>query len=89
MKHRRKMSCGKGDGRGKKMKKKRKKSLSLFLLGSVARQQMGSQHPVVLAGTDQPTRAASPVLVHSQAGSGPLLPFGVWRALMLSEAACD
>lgn len=58
-------------------KKKRKKSLSLFLLGSVARQQMGSQHPVVLAGTDQPTRAASPALVHSQAGSGPLLPFGV------------
>lgn len=59
------------------------------MFGSVARQQMGSQHPVVLAGTDQPTRSASPALVHSQAGSGPLLPLGDWRALMLSKAACD
>lgn len=79
----------KGDGKGKKMGKKGKKSLSLLTFGSVARQQMGSQHPVVLAGTDQPTHAASPALVHSQAGSGPLLPLGDWRVLMLSEAACD
>lgn len=63
---------GEGENVGEK-----KKSLSLFLFGSVARQQMGSQHPVVLAGTDQPTCAASLALVHSQAGSGPCSPPGI------------
>lgn len=80
---------GRETGEGKKIKKG--KNLSpCFLFGSVARQQMGSQHPVVLAGPARTPHAASRALAHSQAGSGPLLPLrGLESTLLLSEAGRD